>query len=798
MESVKYVLLSFNRFKLILGLILILVLNVKGQNKYVTVKGHVEDANSGIHLTGVNVSVLKTHLGTTTDSLGNYILNLNTGKYSITFSCVGYKTITKKININGRQSNFNVDVSLKPNIYVMKDVTVNANKVSDNLTLDTLKAKDLQNIPNVFSNILSSIKFLPGVTSNNELSSTYNVRGGNYNENLIYLNGFEIYQPYLIQEGIEESQSIVNENMVSSMEFYHGAFPVSFGDKMSSALAINYYTQESPELGGEINADLFNMGLTLHDKTGNFNWRTGIRYAYPYLFDKALIQTKGQYKPSFDDFQFTGSYDLPNKSQLQLLFLTARNYFDLTPQRWFGNFQTAPFVVKQVTLNFNGQNSYNYKTNLAGLKFLTPLSENSNLSTSISYYSDKELYSKNLSYDVYYSDDGYHPYENMQYIETGNEFADNYLNMRRLEFKADYNLKYNIHNISVGTTFRYSKMESSLNDSTYFTGADSVLNFSGISNQKLNVNFNSIAAYIEDNIFLSSRLNANAGLRVLKYYFNNQLLFSPRVSITYKPDPLNSFYFAWGYYFQPPYFYETWDKNINTAKSLLAQEDIQYNLNWENHFRKNAKFTVELFYKDIRHMIPYYIKDLNLIYGDKNNYKGFAYGFDLQYEGELSQNLETWIGYSYLNAEEKETPGNFPYVKSPFGQSHTIRIFLQDGAKKHKNFQVHVLFLFGTGYYYNPMKSVPGPTSGSYQIVPDYNVTEVYPFFMRVDMGLTFKFNILKQKEIIFTADVLNIFNNYNITSYSWYHVLPQVTQPVPVANILSPRFFNVGFKFNF
>ena len=797
MKLIKHSSLSLYRLKLTLAIIIVLAIKVAGQNRVVYLKGYVKDANDNTPLKGVNISVLNTTFGTSTDSLGNYILNIKPGKYIITFSYVGYETLLKNVSITENETNILLNASLKSSFYVMKGITINTNRDFGTQNPDTLKSKDIQNMPNLYSDILRSIKILPGVTSNNELSSTYNVRGGNFDENLIYLNGYEIYQPYLIQQGNEESQSIINENMVNTLEFYHNAFPVQFGDKMSSSLTVNYYTEESPELGGELNADLFNMGLTLHDKTGNLNWRTGFRYAYPSLFDKTL-QTKGQYKPSFDDFQFLGSYDLPNNYQVQLLFLTAKNNFDLTPQSWFGNFQTSYLDIKQVTLDFDGNSNYKYSTNLLGLKFLAPLSDNSSLTTSIAYYSDKELYNKNLSYDVYYSNDAYNPQDNIRYLETGHEFAQNYLNTERFELKSDYNLNYKTQTISAGATLRYSKMESSLDELTYYTGADSVLNFSSYAIKKLNADFNSLSAYIAGNIFLNSKLSANAGLRVLKYYFNGEFLISPRASISYKPDTSNSFNLTWGYYYQPPYFYETRDKSITVAKSLLAQKDVQYNLSWKNNFKENSKFTAELFYKDLSRLIPYYINEMDLTYGDKNNYEGFAYGLDLQYEGELVKGMETWIGYSYLNAEEKETPGNFSYVKSPLDQTHTIRIFLQDRVKKHQNFQVHVLFLFGTGYSYYPMVSVHGATPGSYQVVPDYNVTEEYPFYFRVDMGLTYEFNIFDRKNIIFIVDVLNVFNKYNITSYSWYHVFPETAQPVPIANILSPRFFNLGFKLNF
>ncbi len=462
------------------------------------------------------------------------------------------------------------------------------------------------------------------------------------------------------------------------------------------------------------------------------------------------------------------------------------------------NFQTGFLDIKRIDLTSRGYTNYKYYSDLLGLKFLTHLSDNSSLTTSFGYYSDKEFNNKDVTYDVYYSSNPYAPHEDAKYIETGYEFANNSLITRRFELKSDYSLTYEIQTFRLGLAFRYSRMNSSIYESANYTGQDSVLNASSLANTSLSTNFNSLSAYAEDIIFLNNKFNVNIGVRALKYYFNGEFLLSPRASATYKPDASNSINIAWGYYYQPPYFYETRDKSLGVAKSLMAQRSIQYDLNWEKQFKHNTSFTAELYYRNLSRLIPYYIDQLDLTYGDKNNYKGFAYGMDLQYKGELVPGIATWIGYSYLNSEEKETPGNYSYERTLLDQAHTIRIFLQDQAKSHPNFQAHVRFLFGTGYLFHPMMSVPNTTTGSYEIVPDYNETYEYPFYFRVDMGLTFEFKVFHLKNLIFTAEVFNVFDKHNITSYSWYNVLPQTIAPVPVPNILSKRFFNVGLKFSF
>ncbi len=764
-----------------------------GQNKLTPIQGSVTDAVTGASLSGVHVAVVNSPLGTSTNTYGAFLLSVKAGTYRITFSIVGYESVTRTISVAANETMPALRVSLTPSMYIMNDVAVNANRDTYIHALDTLKAIDIQSMPNLFSNVLSSVKILPGVSSNTELSSTYNVRGGNFDENLIYINGYEISQPYLIQQGIEQSQSIINENMVNTLEFYHGTFPVQLGDKMSSALDVKYHTEERPEFGGELHADLFNAGLTLHDKFGNLSWRAGIRYAYPVLFEKSL-QTSGLYHPMFADGQLQASYTMPEFGEVQLLLITARNKFEVTPQSDFGNISSTYADILPSQLAYTGNSSYINVTTLAGVKFITPLSDRSTLITSLAYSRNNEEFSKYYSYNVVTST--VTPGQ-WQYSRTQYDVTDNLLNSQRMELKSEYALTLAAHSIKGGADLRLARLESSLDRSTLYIGTDSRLHALNHANQILNTSFNSVSAYLEDNISVTTKLNANAGVRVLKYYFNGEDLVSPRAGITYKPSLAHSFSFTWGYYYQPAYFYETWDKNLETAKLFVAQKDVQYNVSWEYQFKERARFTAEVFYKDLTRIIPYYLDQVRLTYGSANNYKGFATGMDLQYEGELVRGLRTWIGYSYLNAQEKDIRGNSSYKPRPLDQTHTIRIFLQDHGRSHPNFQAHVLYLFGSGYHFYPMISVPGTTAGTYEIVPDFNKTTEYPFYFRVDMGLTYEIALHDGAGITLSAEILNVFDKYNVSSYSW-HMYQDGAKPSLVPNILSPRYINVGFKIDF
>ncbi len=769
---------------------------LEAQPTPVPVTGHVYDSTTNLAICGVNVIVMSSSRGVSTDSLGNFVLDLLPGEYRLTVSFVGYKSKILDLNITRPARYHRLDIGLAPAAFVTDEVVVSADRFHTSPAVTTMKAKDLEYVPNLFSDVLRSVTILPGVSSNNELTSTYNVHGQNFNDNLIYLDGFEIYRPYLAQRGIQESQSVINQNMVSGFKFYNAAFPVEYGDKMSSVLSVTYRDREDTVLGGEVNADLLNAGVTLHDRMGGLSWIAGFRYAYPGAFTKVL-QTKGNYLPRYSDFQLFGSYLFPGGITAQLLFITAKNSFDLTPQAWVGNFQYNNwFNFQRIYLEFQGGENYKYDSNLLGVRFITPFSTNTTLSTSLALYSDKESYNENLNSNAYYAPDAYNPLDTT-YLQSGNTFAANSLLMKRVEMKADFSSGSNTLRTIAGITLRSSLMNNVLDESTAYT---SVSGPPAVSYSNQRFVFNSLSAYLGEDIQLRRNLSASLGLRALKDYFNGELLFSPRASASFQPNAVSSVNLGWGYYYQPPSFYETRDKSAQAAKSLLAQRAIHYVLSYDRDFGHGTSLTAEIFYQDLSRLIPFsFTNQLELTYGDSNNYNGYAYGLDLQYRGKLSQHLDTWIGYDYLVARERNDAAGAAYQNSLLDQTHTIRIYLQDAMPQIHNSQAHVRLLFGTGYQYHPLFNAPGtsPTSNP-QMVPDYNVTETYPWYYRVDMGLTLRLGLIDKATTTLTIDVFNVFDNRNIDSYSWY-VIPQLSpQPVPIPNVLSTRYFDVGARIDF
>ena len=777
-------------------ILIIFTAHLCAQQRTVSLSGHITKDSSNTPVNDVNVIIIGTSAGTISDSSGHYNLKISPGSYFITFSCIGYKRKVEEVKVPDGDRSIVLNISLIPEIYETKEISVSG-KVPKSITVQEIKEKDLAAMPNLYSDVIRGVKILPGVTSNNELTSAYNVRGGNFDENLIYLNGYEIYRPFLLQQGIEENQSIVNQDMVENIQFYNGAFPAKFDDKMSSALEINYKNNFDSSLNGTFNVDLLNTGLTLNKRIGSVNLSTGVRYANPALFADKL-QTSGKYRPLFYDFQLLSSIYLSKNSALELFFLKAYNKFDLTPESWNGYFQLSRTDIRQVTLEYDGKQYYSFNRNIYGIKYLAQLSDNLGVNLSLAYYSNEENENRNLAGRVYYSEDAYNPGDNRLYLKTAYDKDDNNLLVNTYEIKSDVSYKKEMHNLQGGFKVKISEMKNNLISSTHESGPDTVLNPPVNINIQQDIGFNSVSGYLSDNIYLNEKLQTDLGIRVLQYFYNNQTLVSPRLNINYNLNADNKLNFGWGFYYQPPYYYELRDKNLADIKPLLAQKSVQYILSWQTRLKPTSDLLAEIFYKKLTSLIPYSVDQLKLVYGDQNNFEGYAYGLDLQYHGELVEGISSWIGYSYLDTRERNLSNDNGYKRRLLDQTHTIRIYLQDQAKRHKNFQSHVVFIFGSGFLYHPEKTITDPVTGANTIYPDFDRVNEFPFYFRVDMGLTFDFNLGDKYKLTISPEVYNLFNQYNVASYSWYHVLPETKQPVPVPNIYSRRFFNIGVGLKF
>jgi hypothetical protein len=307
--------------------------------------------------------------GTITDSFGNFKLKLPYGSYSLKVSFVGFETYEKTFSLTEKINKIHFDIELIPAAIHEEEITVTGERKQPSTVIQEIEPKDLKRMPTLYNDVLRAVQILPGVSTSSELSSGYNVRGGNFDDNLIYLNGFEIYRPFLLRQGIEENKTLINPELVEEFRFYNGSFPASYGDKMSSALEVNYKFKDTDTSKGFARIDLLSAGAAAMKKFGNLKFATAVRYAYPGLFLNKL-QTNGDYKPAFRDVQFFAEHPLWTNGKVELLLLYAENKFDLTPSDWIGNFGGfGRGDYRGLDIFYLGERTYSFTTGLTGIKF---------------------------------------------------------------------------------------------------------------------------------------------------------------------------------------------------------------------------------------------------------------------------------------------------------------------------------------------------------------------------------------------------------------------------------------------
>lgn len=759
------------------------------------VYGKVVNSVTGDPLEGCNISIKETSSGTVTNERGEFSLYLPLGNYNIQFSFVGFESTVKRVSLSKNNMSVHLEVLLKPKVIEEGEITVTAENEKSNTEIQSMEAKDMQMMPNVYNDVLRSVQVMAGVSTNNELTTGYNVRGGSFDENIIYLNGFEIYRPFLVKQGVEENQSLINPDMISGMQFYNGEFPASFGDRMSSVLEINYQTNFETKLSGTARVDLFNAGVNIKKKYKNVNISLGGRYSYPDAFLTSL-QTKGDYIPSFSDVQLFADYKPAENIKIELIGIYAVNKFFLAPQKWEGNF--GGFYrgdYRGLIIDYDGENEYKYTTNLAGIRYSQLLSNNINLRLSFARYGTNETEKRNTTGIMFYNEDAKQNNPDLyDYLKTRYEYADNSISLSSYRIKAELDYTYGKHTFLSGIEYRLVNFDNHIDENFYEEGDQSLLQKPERRYGDDSDNLNNFSVYVINESKFTDWLKLNLGLRYLRYEYSNENLFSPRVSLTITPSNLTKFSLGWGYYYQPPFVNELKNSELEDLKSQRA---IHYALGWEQQIKEKMKFSAEVYYKDLDNLIPFYFEELKMIYVNGNTREGYSYGLDLQIDGELIEGMRSIFGYGYLNSRERDY-GSTNYQRRLLDQTHTLQIFLQDKFKKHENWQSHLRFLFGSGQlFYNRVGRID-EESGMRLIEVDINRPSEYFLYFRVDMGLSASFDIFNDYKLIAVAEVLNVFNHLNYGSYDWVQVFEEYKQPYRIPRVLSHRFFNVKVEFRF
>ena len=769
-----------------------------------------------------NVNLVYGEYGTITNKKGTYTLRLKINEKNqpyIIASHQGYKNDTIIIN-NNNNIVTNSNIELEPTSTSLIEVDL-ISEESRQKGITKIDPKILTKLPGSSGGIEPIIKLLPGVSSNNELSSQYSVRGGNYDENLIYVNGIQIYKPFLVRTGEQEGLSFVNPNMISSIEFSSGGFQAKFGDKLSSVLNIKYKKPiennlllSTSLLGFSINAEGVISKTINHTHT--ITYLLGGRMRSTDFLLKSL-DTKGDYKPLFKDFQTYLTYKnskYPNW-EFSLLNYYSQNKYEMQPKTRQSRFGTISDPL-QLTIYFEGQEVDNYETSLTAISSEYSPNNLLKLKLTSSFFSTKEQQFYDILGEYWLAElDNNIGSENLGEV-TFNRGIGAYMNHARNVFNAyvwniyhDGNYIFNNTDgkLTWGTKYQFENIKDDIRewamvDSAGYTISPSNNNslnlYEFISGQS-SLKSNRISSHIQlSNTFQGkkSQIYLTIGSRVNYWDFNKEIFVSPRGTLSIKPDWNKDFMFniSCGSYNQSPFFKEYRDNTGTLNKNIVSQKSIHYVINSDYQFKylqRPFKFTASLYYKKLWDIIPFEIDNLQIIYLNENSARGYATGLDLKLFGEFVPGVDSWISLSLLKTQEDIEGDNHGYIPRPTDRRVNGSIFFQDYFPKNPNYKMQLSLIYGSGLPYG------APNSERFQ------QTARIPSYKRVDIGLS---RVIKKegtvsqvkfinyfKSIWASVEVFNLANIQNTASYIW--VSDASNNYYGVNNYLTGRILN--FKLN-
>ncbi|MCY0968324.1 TonB-dependent receptor plug domain-containing protein [Chryseobacterium wangxinyae] len=688
---------------------------------------------------------------------------------------------------------------------------------TNDLTTVKISAKDAQNVASISGGIEGIIKTLPSVNSNTELSSQYMVRGGNYDENLIYINDIEIYRPFLIRNSQQEGLSIINPDMVSTVNFSAGGFEPRYGDKMSSALNIYYREPEKFELSGE--ASLIGGRLTtgLASKNNKLTALFSGRYRNTNLVLNTLNEDT-DFNPKYFDFQTYLNYHVSEKFTMSFIGYYSKNDYEMFPKERSVDFGSIQRPIN-LSVFYNGKENDQYKNMMGTFSMNYKPSDKWRFTLDTFAYQnrEKEYYTISSSYILQTFDpitgNPVTSYDVGGQIEHARNdlFVRTYGTQFRTRFSPNINtdievgFKFEKENLS-DLTNEWKLVDSSgysiphpVDDPRFPDASDLDLYYSIAGNNKIEpTRLSAYAQYSQKFYWGSSKVFVNAGARVAHWSFNDETIFSPRAQFAIKPDWNTDMLFriSGGIYYQAPFYKEIKDLNGNFNSNIKSQRSIQaivandFEFEFDN---RPFKLTTELYYKKMDNLIPYYMDNVRIRYSGKNNATGYAYGIDTRLFGEFVPGVDSWLSASYARIYENiDGKGDIP---RPTDQRFRFAMFYQDYMPKFPSMRVNLTLTYAMGL-----------PNGAPVFTDPYQYQKTLPSYKRVDIGLSKVFIDRKDnkkiygfwgnfEELILGVQVFNAFNINNTVSNQWItDANTNLMYPVPVR--LTGRFFNVKLEF--
>lgn len=798
-----------------------------------SVAGRVIETGTSQPLPGITVVVDGTNFGTATEADGQYKLRIPTGRYALRFSAIGYEARVDSVVVQ-RDAVTTLDVTLRPATLELDEVTVEESATPPEAGVHEIDPESVRNIPSPFKGF-QSLKALPGVASNNELSNQYSVRGGGFNENLIFINGFEVYMPFRPRQGEQEGLGLFNPELAERIALYTGGFPARYGGKLSSALDIQYRRPEDEPLNGAAYVSLLDAGATAGASAldGRLGWLFGVRKAQAQRFFSTQ-ELKGNYQPDYVDLQGLLAYRLAPGHEVEVLGIWADHTFRLDPRgrkTFFGVVSTdpnEPSALQSVWISYDdrSEETDGYTTGFAGLRLKSRLAANLRAEHDVSYFKTEETERFNLigSTVIYDVDPGSDPDSDEGKFPRGNalqeEFADNFVGVGTWTGQGRYLLTSQHHAAEAGWFVRQLTFEDRLRESSAVQGrgpdGDIVRLVANSLQDSASFDERQAGFYAQDALDLlpeRDRFILTVGVRADFFSFNDEWTVSPRLSARFRASDRLTLTGAWGLYYQAPSYRELRGApqpgtSILGAlnRDLQAQRSMQGVVGAELFLPKRRLYLRgEAYWKELTHLISYTLENVRVEYSGENDAEGRVYGFDTQVRGEFVPGLESWINYSFMVAREEFLPSfrtatNAGTIPRPTDQRHTFSLFIQDYIPTDPTWKLHMRALFGSGLPYTP--PIPGDRVGSIVIqLPGDRFSARYPEYRRIDFGVTKYITVAENAlnnplRLELTAELLNVFDMINTVAYAWIPDAQGVWQRVPTR--LTPRTFNVRLRVAF
>lgn len=792
------------KLKLFILQIICLCAFVSAQAQTFTLSGRVIDENND-PVEFASVSCPKQGKMTMTSLKGDYSLQLQSAdSVEIRFSMVGYKTKVRTLRRpRGKQT---MQVVLHSSDNALSEVTITGKRIETGQTQE-LSKEHLKSMPSTTGNAVEEmIQSQAGVSTHSELSSQYNVRGGSFDENSVYINNVEIFRPFLVRSGQQEGISVINPDMVEKIGFSTGGYEARYGDKMSSALNIEYRRPKRFEASAT--ASMLGASVFVGMSNKKFSWSNGLRYkTTKYLLGS--MDTKGEYQPTFIDYQTYLTYSPNKRWDIKFLGNISDNHYNFTPEDRETNFGTME-NVKAFKVYFDGQEKDVFRTFFGSLGITRKFNENTSLSLIASAFNTREQEKYDIQGQYWLTQT-----ETSENLGVGTYFQHtrNYLKAHVESAKLLFKTKQKKHNIEAAFTYKWEHIEENsveyeMRDSSKYsiphTGKDLYMIYSMRAKNTLTAN--RVEAYAQDTYrFTGSEgktlYTLNYGLRLAYWSFTKETILSPRLSLGIIPafNENITMRFATGLYYQAPFFKEIRDTTTTNGityaslnRKAKSQRSIHFIAGFDYRFKMNDrpfKFTAEAYYKALGNLVPYSVNNVKVMYYGDNMCSGHAAGLDLKLFGEFVPGTDSWVSLSLMNTSMKLNGKSIPL---PTDQRYAVNLFFTDYFPGTTRWKMSLKLALADGL----------PFSAPHREL-ESNVFRA-PAYKRADVGLNYRIidNSDRHKKrnpirnLWVGAECLNLFGINNVNSYYW---ITDVTgQQYAVPNYLTGRQINVKLSVDF